>query len=282
MILHGKNQQFWKESFLFSKLNECNLYWDWRIYTDHLSYLDVIKFLKHIRVEKKIFLSLESSIHSISYSRPYAYSNFNITHKDVCNSIYYNIFVEDYLNNLFKINKTELNKERKTIFISSNIQKISYVQGLFKEGFTDLAFYGSFSSTVPTDSDLGYQRNAQSLMEKYDSAICIENSLENGYIQGSFLPALLSGTVPIFHGSNSIKKNILNDGVFIDLHEYIAMSKSDRLYNISKCKDRIMTDNRLFTTLAYEYFDFCKEMNLSNISEAIKESQEFRRKIFIN
>ena len=282
MIFNGFNKQYWLDSFIFKKLYEINDFWNWRIYSDHLSYLDYLKFIKNLKKDKHIFLSVESSVHSIKYYRPYNFSEFNITHKKVINSIFYNIFVEDYLNKIFHEINVESEKINKTVLISSNLQKISYVQKLYGANFNGLTLFGGFSRPVPTNSIFGYHRNAQSLIASYESAICIENSFEDGYIQGSFLPALLSGTVPIFHGSNSIKKNILNDGVFIDLIDYVSMSKKDRIYQLKKCKEKIIDRGRVFTTLAYEYFDFCKNMNLSNLSKTIKESQEFRRKIFVN
>ena len=83
MIFNGFNKQYWLDSFIFKKLYEINDFWNWRIYSDHLSYLDYLKFIKNLKKDKHIFLSVESSVHSIKYYRPYNFSEFNITHKKV-------------------------------------------------------------------------------------------------------------------------------------------------------------------------------------------------------
>ena len=82
------------------------------------------------------------------------------------------------------------------------------VQGKLGKKFEDLDFFGTFSKPIP--NFLGhFHLDAQRLISEYKSAICIENSDEEGYIQGNFLFAILSGTVPIIKSSEFIKKNVL-------------------------------------------------------------------------
>jgi hypothetical protein len=279
MILHGKHVDYWRQSFIFRALSSRNDFWTWRLFTDHLSISDTIKYAKYFLKDRHVFISLESSVHSIKYMRPYSLSEFNISHKNKINTIYYNLFVEEYLGNLFtKITINE--KIPRTIFISSNYQKINFVMQSLKNKFNDLDFYGGFSKNVPSQYSGLYHKNSQSLMAGYDSAICIENSFEDGYIQGSFMPALLSGTVPIIYASNSIKENVLNQEIFIDFNEFIQLSEKDQKHKIADKKNNILNGKPFFTNLASEYINFCSEINFFDVGSLIKHSQVFKENLF--
>ena len=96
MIIYGIHQDYSNNSFIVKKLNNLNVYWNYKMFTDHISFSDNIKMIKSLVSDKVIFFSLESSVHSYKYWRPYSLSDFNISHKSVKNCIYYNLFAEDY------------------------------------------------------------------------------------------------------------------------------------------------------------------------------------------
>lgn len=235
--------------------------------------------IKSFIADKFIFFSLESSIHSKKYWRPYGLSEFNITHKDCKNAIYYNLLAEDYLNDFIKHNLVFEKKKNNPIFISSNFSKIKYVQNFLGKQFSDLSFFGLFGNKVENISN-NYHLNAQNLIGEHKSAICIENSEEIGYIQASFLPALMSGTVPIIKASKYILKNILIPDCYIELNDYRVMTDKQKNIEIDKCSNYILSNKEIFTNLANEYLVFIKQMNLVEIDFSIKESQKFKKKIF--
>ena len=119
MIIYGSHKQEVSNTFIVNKLNQENIYWNYKLFTDHLNTKDLLVLAKSLVYDDVIFLSLESGIHGLKYKRPYKYSNFNISHKDLKNCIYYNLFAEDYLNNLLpkKLVKEKLNRGH--VFIAS-------------------------------------------------------------------------------------------------------------------------------------------------------------------
>lgn len=279
MVIYGKHKEYWSSSFIIKKLNDANIYWKHKFVADHLSLLDKLKAGKALISGEVIFASLESGIHSLGYSRPYRLSEFNITHKNAPNSIYYTIFTEDYLNK-FMGNHELCEKEFSgTIFVCSNYSKIQYVQNELQNKFKEINFFGSFSNQVPRISG-HFHLDSRHLISRYRSAICIENSEEDGYIQGNFLFALLSGTVPIIKASEAILKNILNPDCYLRFSEFVTMSKSEASTKINVKSNYLLNGGEIFTNLAKEYLEFILENNFSDISRSICESQNFRKKIF--
>jgi hypothetical protein len=279
MIIYGTNQDYYKNSFIVKKLNNLNVYWNYKMFSDHLNLSDYIKMIKSLTMDNVIFISLESSIHSIKYSRPYSLSKFNISHKDKKNCIYYNLFVEDYLNGLLKKNLILKKKNNNPIFFSSNPAKIRYVQNLMNSQFSDLSFYGAYGNKADNTQN-NFHLNAYHLIGQHKSAICIENSEEIGYIQGNFLFALLSGTVPIIKASKYILKNILIPDCYVELNDYYSMSNKQKNIEIDKRSNYILSGNEIFTNLAKDYLEFIKQIDLINIRFSIIESQKFKKNIF--
>lgn len=281
MILLGRHIEYWKKSFIFKKINENNEYWNSLFITDHLEARDILSIAKNYNKYKKIFCSLESSVHGLRYYRPYRHGLFNITHKNVTNSLYYNIFAEDYLNNLmgeYEIKDKTINQ---TIFVSSNVQKINYVQNCLRSKFLNINLYGSFSKRVPSIQS-NFHLDSRILISDYKSAICIENSMEDGYIQGNFLFALLSGTVPIIGASKSILQNLLLPESYLSFDEFCSLSDLEINKIIDQKSEYLLSGGQFFTNLAKEYLDFVRNMNMTDIHKLIIESQFFRNKIFKN
>jgi hypothetical protein len=279
MVIYGNHKEYWSRSFIIKKLNDSNIYWKHKFVTDHLSLLDKLKAGKALVGGEVIFTSLESGVHSLGYRRPYRLSEFNITHKNVPNSFYYTIFTEDYLNKFIGNNELCEKELPGTIFVCSNYSKIQYVQKELQNRFKEIHFFGAFSKQVPGISG-HFHLDSRHLISRYRSAICIENSEEEGYIQGNFLFALLSGTVPIIKASEPIVKNILNPNCYLRFSEFIALSKEDASAIINLKSNYLLQGGEIFTALAKDYLNFVAESDLSNISRAISISQSFRRRIF--
>jgi hypothetical protein len=279
MIIYGTHQKYYKNSFIVKKLNNLNIYWNYKMFTDHLTIAENVKMIKSLVKDRVIFLSLESGVHSYKYWRPYNFSDFNITHKDVKNCIYYNLFAEDYLNGFLKKNLIFKKKYQNPIFIASNYSKINYVQSLLGGEFSNLSFYGAFNNNVDNIED-NFHLDAQNLIGQHKSAICVENSEETGYIQGNFLFSLMSGTVPIIKSSKYILKNILIPECYVKLNDYCLMSSAQKMREIDKRSDFILSGNEVFTSLAKDYLDFINEINLADINFSIAESQKFKKRIF--
>ena len=273
------DQQYLSNSFIVKKLNNENIYWNYKLFADHLHSKDYIKLAKSLLYDKSIFLSFESSVHSLKYKRPYGLSEFNISHKAIPNCIYFNLFAEDYLNNFLKKELIIDKLHNDTIFIASNYSKIKYVQDALGNSFSNIKFYGLFNNRVD-DAQNGFHLSAKNLIEKHKSAICIENSEETGYIQGNFLFALLSGTVPIIKASESVLKNILLPECYLRFSDYCKMSTLERNKIIDIKSEYILSGKEIFTNLAKEYLQFISGMSLVDVQRAIKESQNFRDKIF--
>jgi hypothetical protein len=283
MIIYGYHKQEISNTFIVNKLNQENIYWNYKLFTDHLNTKDLLVLAKSLVYDDVIFLSLESGIHGLKYKRPYKYSSFNITHKNLKNSIYYNLFAEDFLNNLLPKKHVKEKSFKGPVFIASNYSKIKYLQDFLGSEFSDLDFFSTFASAIKDPKNgnrLEDHISALDLTSQYKSAICIENSEEIGYIQGNFQFALLSGTVPIIKASKFILNNILLPDCYIELSEYYSMSKLQRDIAVDVKSEYILSGNETYTNLAKDYLQFLVEMDLSNISSVAIESQRFKKSIF--
>ena len=101
MLLYGKHKFELEKSFLIKKFLSNNIYWNYRLFSDHLSKLDYLVLAKSfIKQEKIIFYSLESTIHSYKYFRPINCS-LRICHLGD-KSLYFSILANEYLSGYFK------------------------------------------------------------------------------------------------------------------------------------------------------------------------------------
>lgn len=275
-------KHFMTNSFICKKIKEINNIWDYRVFTDFLGRRDKLALTKSILTgAPAIFLSLESSTHGIKYWRPYNYSKFNISHKKLNpkKTLYYSVFAEEILSSYLIDIQPPPQKKSKTLFISSNLQKIRYVQSRFGDEFTNLDFFGSFSQSIPYNSG-NFHQDSQRLMSEYDATIVLENSDEDGFIQGNFLRAIKSGSVPILGASRAIKKNVLNSSAYIDFEKYLTMSKSERGEEISKVSEYLSSGSPIFNPVVGDYLDFLKNGNYEDINKMIESSQYYRNMIF--
>ena len=73
MIIYGNDQNYYNNTFIVKKLNKLNIYWNYKIFTDHLSLMESLKMLKSLIKDKVIFLSLEVVFIAISTGDPMVY-----------------------------------------------------------------------------------------------------------------------------------------------------------------------------------------------------------------
>jgi len=275
-------KHFMTNSFICKKIKEINNMWDYRVFTDFLGRRDKLALTKSVLTgAPTIFLSLESSTHGMKYWRPYDYSKFNISHKKLNpqKTLYYSVFAEEILSSYLIDIQPPPQKKTKTLFISSNLQKIRYVQSRLGEEFDNLEFFGSFSQSIPYDSG-NFHQDSQRLMSEYDATIVLENSDEDGFIQGNFLRAIKSGSVPILGASRAIQKKVLNSNAYIEFERYLTMSKSERSEEISKVSSYLLSGSPIFTSVIDDYLNFLKNGNYDDINKMIETSQHYRNMIF--
>ena len=278
MLLYGKHKFELEKSFLIKKFLSNNIYWNYRLFSDHLSKLDYLVLAKSlIKQEKIIFYSLESTIHSYKYFRPINCS-LRISHLGD-KSLYFNILANEYLSGYFKTFDKVDSKIDETIFISSNYKKINDFFKLKKD--KDIKLFGLYSTSVPNETN-DYYLNAQLLFSKYKSAICLENSSQNGYLQGSYIPVLLGKSVPIINTNPTILRKILNPKTYICIDDYLSLNNSQTKSLINEKLEFIRTNSvqNYFTNLFSDYLEFLVSMNVNNIDQAINNSQNFKKKIF--
>jgi hypothetical protein len=140
-----------------------------------------------------------------------------------------------------------------------------------------------YGKKVPEETN-DYYLNAQLLVSKFKSVICLENSNEYGYIQGSYIPALLAKAVPVINVDTKILNNILNPKTFITLNQYIN-SDLDQINNLIEEKYEYLITHEMksyFSNLFNEYLNFLEEINIDKLDNAIKVSQNFKQRIFGN
>ena len=231
-------------------------------------------------------MSLESSIHSIKYMR-IGNCDFQISYK-ANNSFYYNILVNEYLSGFYKkiVNHKERNK--KIAFVVSNYNKIKFFMEENPTKRDSIDLFGLYGEKVPkyTRDDLNdlrpsFSKEIQDLYSNYQATICIDNSNEEGYLQGSYLPALYAGSVPIIKAEPKSLRNILEENCYISYEEFKSKSLREIKDLICKKSEYIQskTPEEFFTPLFRDYINFIKTIDLNNMTKAIKISQEFRKAI---
>tara|TARA_E500000331_G_scaffold355996_1_gene412996 strand:+ start:1256 stop:2095 length:840 start_codon:yes stop_codon:yes gene_type:complete len=278
MLLYGKHKFELEKSFLIKKLLNNNRYWNYRLFSDHLSRADYLVLAKSfIKREKIIYYSLESTEHSYRYFRPINCS-LKISHLGK-KSLYFNLLANEYLSGYFKTLDTVDSKIDETVFISSNYRKISDFFKLKKD--KDIKLFGLYATKVPDETN-DYYLNAQMLFSKYKSAICLENSAQNGYLQGSYIPVLMAKSVPIINTNPNILRNILNPKTYISIDDYLSLNNSRIKSLINEKLEFIRTNSveSYFTSLFSDYLKFLGNINTNNMEEAIRISQIFKKQIF--
>lgn len=256
-------------------------FWNFRVFTDHLGYREYANILKSVvRRHPFIFLSLEANSNGMRYRRPYRLASFCISHKrlDKTKTLYYPICVEDELSKDFSIHYSAERSSR-VLFLSSNWKKIDYVSNLLGQDFQSVDFYSIFGRPVPSKSGEWY-KDALVLASQYRAAIVCDNSQEDGYIQGSFLFAAKVKTVPIFQGSEVVRRKVLRPEAYINLQDYASMSETNRARAIDKVFNHYDSGGKFYTGLMEEVVDFFRQADYRDFERVIERSQFYRDKIF--
>jgi len=272
-------------SYLIDNLKENKYLFNYHYYGDHLSNRDRFALIKHLYDGSEVILfSCEAQEHSWRYSRLSRGAKAYFTHLDKKNSIYYNLFFEEALTSNFFYNSSyprSLIKKSGTVLISSNNLKIMRFKSKYEEIFAQADLYGLLSKNVPINPSNNYYFAAQNLSEGYAAAICLDNSFEIGYFQGSPMMHLHAGTVPIYHGPN-YWKNFINKDYIIELDTYAKLNSNQRVEAIKRVSEKIENAKGVFfTDLTIDYLGFlmssisAEKIDFNNM---ITKSNEYRSK----
>jgi len=158
-------------------------------------------------------------------------------------------------NNINTISNTKYDKTKKLSIVVSNIsgyKRYNFVQNLLN---SDLEFdmYGR-GWNITDRRYKGYVENKLDAIKDYQFSICMENSVEDGYITEKFIDSILCETVPIYYGSKGV------ENWYGDCFEYIDVENDsidkikeivsgDKVYNFDKAKDFYLNINNPFNIL---------------------------------
>jgi hypothetical protein len=100
----------------------------------------------------------------------------------------------------------------------------------------------------------GYVENKLDAIKDYQFSICMENSVEDGYITEKFIDSILCETVPIYYGSASVENWYGNCFEYIDVEndsidKIKEIINDDKVYNFDKAKDFYLNINNPFNIL---------------------------------
>lgn len=295
MFIHSQNYNH-GSSYLIDKLKDNKYLINYHFYGDILSRRDKLSLLKRIFDKSSVILfSCESQEHSWHYKRPSFIANAYFTHLSTKNSIFYTLFFEEALSSGIFYQKQISNQDKngRTLLTASNNAKIERFKSKYPEVFDQVDLYGHFSKEVPKNyffSDTindgltnlkNYIYDSQLLSSKYSSVVCLDNSFENGYFQGTPMMHLYANTVPIYDGPK-YWSNFIKEEFIIKLSEYSKLTPKEKKSTINRTAAKIENaEGNFLTTLSIEYLDFLKtSLSSDNIDfqYMIKESIYFREK----
>ena len=61
------HKDYYNNSFIIKKLKNLNIYWNYKIFTDHINFAENAKMIKSLINDNVIFFSIESSNHRYKY-----------------------------------------------------------------------------------------------------------------------------------------------------------------------------------------------------------------------
>jgi hypothetical protein len=117
-------------------------------------------------------------------------------------------------------------------------------------------------------------------MSEYEATIVLENSEENGFIQGNFMRAIKAGSVPILGASEAIRRNVLDPKSYVNFEDYLMMTNLEKRLSISRVSDHLKKGGAIFSSVIHDYLDFIKNGDFENIDKMIQTSQWSRKIIF--
>ena len=280
--------------YLIDRLKENKYLINCHYYGDHLLKRDWLSIMKRLYDGSDVILfSGEAQEHNWKYLRPSWIAKAYFTHIKTKRSIYFNFFLQDALDidTGYQCNfPRPMKKNGRTLLIASNTAKINKFKNNYKDIFAETDLYGTFSQNVPNNnfhhndsvSNLkNYIYDSQYLSSQYTAAICIDNSFENGYLQGTPMMHMHAGTVPIYHGP-AYCKNFINEEYIIELEKYAKMNIKQRSDAIKKVSEKIESaEGIFFTNLVIDYLDFLKSTLSAekiDFKYMISQSNDYRNK----
>ncbi len=285
-------------SYLVDHLKENKYLIDHHFYSDHLSYRDRMSLIKRIFDKSNvILLSGEAQEHSWRYRRPKWIAEAYFTHISAKNSIYYTLFFEESLaHEVFLSDIADFDVKNKVgiLLAASNNAKIIKFKKNYANVFDEIDLYGAFSKKVPENKHFSssedplntrnYFYDARLLSKQYKAAICLDNSYENGYFQGTPMLHLNMGTVPIYDGP-PYWKNFINEKYVIELSKYNSFTDIKKAEEIEKVSRKIVNANGDFLTeLSKDYLNFLRNSLTAekiDFNNMIRVSDDYRGK-FLN
>ena len=117
-------------------------------------------------------------------------------------------------------------------------------------------------------------------MSRYEVTLALDNSDEDGYIQGNWMRAIRAKSVPIITASKAVKDRVLNNRAFIDFDDFLKMSKIQRKKEILKVKEFLYSEKQVLSNLILDYLSFMETINFTSLDRVIAKSQYFRDKVF--
>ena len=285
-------------SYLVDHLKDNKYLIDYHFYSDHLLYRDRLSLIKRIFDKSNVILfSGEAQEHSWRYRRPKWIAEAYFTHISAKNSIYYTLFFEESLaHEVFLSNTADYEVEKKVgiLLSASNNAKINKFKKNFANVFDEIDLYGAFSKKVPENNYFSpaedplntrnYFNDARLLSKRYKAAICLDNSYEYGYFQGTPMLHLNMGTVPIYDGP-PYWKNFIKENYVIELSKYNGLTDKKKAEEIEKVSSKIFDANGDFLTeLSKDYLNFLRDSLTANeidFKNMIKMSHDYRLK-FLN
>lgn len=162
-------------------------------------------------------------------------------------------------NNVIKITNTKYEKSKKLSIVVSNISSYKRYEFVKKLLNSDLEFdmYGR-GWNINDSRYKGYVTNKIDALKDYEFSICLENSVEYGYISEKFIDSILCETIPIYYGSSDVDKWYGKCFEHIDIEsinsidelKYILNKKQEKQeYDFSKAKNFYLNENNPFKIL---------------------------------
>lgn len=292
MIVYSKIFNSYTDFFLIQYLRQNKWLWDYKFFFEHLSLRDSLVLIKSLlnKNDKTVFVQLEGP-HSWRYYRPSTMAKLNFGFRKEKKTVYWTEFFDEVASrppyhNKF-ISKSTNNLINKTIFITGNVNKITFIKEKYAELYKELDIYGEFHKAVDSEvSKLDFMASSRQirsldLTSQFQSSLNIENNKEEGYAQASALWALRSMTPPILK-SQPARKNFIRPECYIEFDDYIKMTKQERLIVINKVQSYLSSGKTYLTNLTLDYIEFFKDafspdkdLDLKKIAE---QSQQYREK----
>jgi len=294
MIVYSKILNSNSDIFLIKLLRKNKWFWFDKFFFDHLSKRQTLVLIKSllIKSQRVIFVQFEGRSHSWKYYKPENMADLVFGYKKLEKSIYWTIFFDEAAKNINYsprfIKKSKSNLIRNICFVSSNTNKISYIQKKYPDLYREMDIYGNFHHPIETEnvkivSGKELERSYNSLLttSRYMASLCIENNSEEGNAQCSALWSLRAMTPPILK-TQPCRKNFIRPEFYIDFDDYLKMTKQQRLVEINKVQERLFSGESYLTNLTKDYLEFFRESfsgnNEPNLKKIILQSQSFRAK----